>query len=80
MLQSDVRIDLLITDVGMPGRMNGRRKEESGRASRPDFKVPLITGYAANSILENRHLVPGMAVSTKPFAVDTMAARIRSMI
>ncbi|BAU92738.1 PAS/PAC sensor hybrid histidine kinase [Methylorubrum populi] len=51
-----------------------------GRVSRPDLKVPFTTGYAANYILENRHLVPGMAVLTKPFAVDTMAARIRSMI
>ncbi|MBA9069923.1 PAS domain S-box-containing protein [Methylobacterium sp. RAS18] len=79
-LQSDVRIDLLITDVGLPGGMNGRQMADAGRVSRPDLKVLFITGYAENAVLGNGHLSPGMAVLTKPFAVETMAARIRSMI
>jgi CheY-like chemotaxis protein len=79
-LQSDVRIDLLVTDVGLPGGMNGRQMADAGRVTRPDLKVLFITGYAENSILGNGHLAPGMAVLTKPFAVDTMSARIRSMI
>ena len=79
-LQSDVRIDLLVTDVGLPGGMNGRQMADAGRASRPDLKVLFITGYAENAILGNRHLTPGMAVLTKPFAIEAMAARIRSMI
>jgi CheY-like chemotaxis protein len=79
-LQSDVRIDLLVTDVGLPGGMNGRQMADAARASRPDLKVLFITGYAENAVLSNGHLAPGMAVLTKPFAIDTMAARIRSMI
>jgi PAS domain S-box-containing protein len=79
-LQSDVRIDLLVTDVGLPGGMNGRQMADAARTSRPDLRVLFITGYAENSVLGNGHLAPGMAVLTKPFAVDTMAARIRSMI
>ena len=79
-LQSDVRIDLLVTDVGLPGGMNGRQMADAARVSRPDLKVLFITGYAENAILGNGHLSPGMAVLTKPFAIESMAARIRSMI
>ena len=79
-LQSDVRIDLLVTDVGLPGGMNGRQMADAARVGRPDLKVLFITGYAENSLLTNGHLAPGMAVLTKPFPVETMAARIRSMI
>ena len=79
-LQSDARIDLLVTDVGLPGGMNGRQMADAGRVSRPDLKVLFITGYAETAVLGGRHLAPGMGVLTKPFAIETMAARIRSMI
>ena len=79
-LQSDVRIDLLVTDVGLPGGMNGRQMADAARVARPDLKVLFITGYAENAILGEGRLAPGMAVLTKPFPVETMAARIRSMI
>ena len=48
-LQSDARIDLLITDVGLPGGMNGRQVADAGRALRPDLKVLFMTGYAENA-------------------------------
>ncbi|TXM70747.1 PAS domain S-box protein [Methylobacterium sp. WL120] len=79
-LQSDVRIDLLVTDVGLPGGMNGRQMADAARVRRPDLKVLFITGYAENALVGNGHLTPGMAVLTKPFPIETMAARIRSMI
>ncbi|GJD98016.1 Blue-light-activated protein [Methylobacterium iners] len=79
-LQSDVRIDLLITDVGLPGGMNGRQMADAARATRSDLRVLFITGYAENAAVGNGHLAPGMAVLTKPFAIETMAARIRSII
>jgi signal transduction histidine kinase/CheY-like chemotaxis protein len=79
-LQSDVRIDLLVTDVGLPGGMNGRQMADAARVSRPDLKVLFITGYAENAAVGNGQLAPGMAVLTKPFPMETMAARILSMI
>src|ERR1700761_2446930 len=79
-LQSDVRIDLLVTDVGLPGGMNGRQMADAARVSRADLKVLFITGYAENAAVGNGQLAPGMAVITKPFSMETMAARIRSMI
>jgi CheY-like chemotaxis protein len=79
-LQSDVRVDLLITDVGLPGGMNGRQMADAGRERRPDLKVLFITGYAENAVVGNGHLEPGMAVLTKPFVVETLGVRIREMI
>ncbi len=79
-LQSEARIDLLVTDVGLPGGMNGRQMADAGRVSRPSLKVLFITGYAENAVLGHGHLEPGMAVLTKPFAVEAMAVRIKAMI
>ena len=76
LLQSDRRIDLLVTDVGMPGGMNGRQLAEVGRAARPSLKVLFITGYAENAVLNHGHLDAGMQVLTKPFAMDALASRI----
>jgi signal transduction histidine kinase/CheY-like chemotaxis protein len=79
-LRSDVRIDLLITDVGLPGGMNGRQMADAARVSRPDLKVLFITGYAENAVVGNGHLDAGMAVLTKPFAMDALAEKIREII
>ncbi|TCM36053.1 PAS domain S-box protein [Novosphingobium sp. ST904] len=79
-LQSDVRIDLLVSDVGLPGGMNGRQMADAGRVVRPDLKVLFITGYAENSVIGNGYLEPGMRVLTKPFAVETLTARIRELV
>ena len=79
-LQSDARVDLLVTDVGLPGGMNGRQLADAARASRPGLKVLFITGFAEIALFDNDRIEPGMAVLTKPFAVDVLAARIREMI
>ncbi|QGY04764.1 PAS domain-containing protein [Methylobacterium mesophilicum SR1.6/6] len=79
-LQSDVRIDLLVTDVGLPGGMNGRQIADAGRARRPGLKVLFITGYAENAAVGSGQLDPGMQVLTKPFAMEALAARIRDLI
>jgi CheY-like chemotaxis protein len=79
-LQSDIRIDLLVTDVGLPGGMNGRQMTDAARLVRPDLKVLFITGYAENAVVGNGHLEPGMHVMTKPFAMDALGTRIRELI
>jgi PAS domain S-box-containing protein len=78
-LQSRKRIDLLVTDVGLPG-LNGRQLADQAREKRPDLKVLFITGYAANATAANGFLEPGMEIITKPFAIEALATRIRSMI
>jgi PAS domain S-box-containing protein len=78
-LQSRQRIDLLVTDVGLPG-INGRQLADAARDTRPGLKVLFITGYAENATLANGFLDPGMEMITKPFAVEALATRIRTMI
>jgi CheY-like chemotaxis protein len=79
-LQSDARIDLLITDVGLPNGMNGRQVADAARERRPDLKVLFITGYAENAVVGNGHLDKGMQVIAKPFEVDVLARRIREIV
>ena len=79
-LESDVKIDLLISDIGLPGGMNGKQMADKARLRRPDLKILFITGYAENAAVANGHLEPGMQVMSKPFAMDKLAARIRSII
>jgi PAS domain S-box-containing protein len=79
-LQSNVRIDLLVTDVGLTGGMNGRQVADAGRAARPQLKVLFITGYAENAVIGNGHLAHGMQILTKPFAVEALATRIKNLL
>jgi PAS domain S-box-containing protein len=79
-LESDVKIDLLITDVGLPGGMNGKELADEARKHRPDLKVLFITGYAENAAVTNGRLEPGMHVLSKPFPMDHLASRIRSIM
>ena len=79
-VQSNVRLDLLITDVGLPGGLNGRQVADAAREARPGLKVLLITGFAENAILGSGLIGPGMQVMTKPFAMDALAIRIRELI
>ena len=78
-LQSNRRIDLLVTDMGLPG-LNGRQVADAGRASRPNLKVLFMTGYAENAAFASGFLEPGMAMITKPFALEILANRIRQAI
>jgi CheY-like chemotaxis protein len=79
-LQSDARIDLLVTDIGLPG-LNGRQVADAARAKRPGLRVLLMTGYAQNAALGNgAALEPGMHIIAKPFALAALGAKVREMI
>ena len=79
LLQSDLHVDLVITDIGLPG-LNGRQVVDAARQQRPDLKVLFMTGYAENATIANGFLEPGMEMITKPFAVDALSMRIGEMI
>jgi CheY-like chemotaxis protein len=80
LLETDQRVDLLITDVGLPGGMNGRQIADAARLTRPNLKVLFITGYAENAVVGNGHLAPGMEVMTKPFEIAAFGHKVRDMI
>ena len=79
-LESKASIDLLITDVGLPGSLNGRQVADAARALRPALKVLFITGYAENAVIGNGRLDPGMELVTKPFAMDALGDKIRMIL
>ena len=79
-VESGARIDLMITDVGLPGGLNGRQVADAARALRRDLKVLFITGYAENAAIGNGHLDPGMSILTKPFAMSTLGHKVREML
>lgn len=79
-LQSGSRIDLLITDVGLPNGMNGRQVADAARALRPELKVLFITGYAENAAVGNGHLDPGMELLTKPFSLEDLTRKVKTML
>jgi CheY-like chemotaxis protein len=80
LLKTAERVDLLITDVGLPGGMNGRQLAEMCRGTHPALKVLFITGYAEKAMLRQGSLAPGMHILNKPFALETLATRIRMIL
>jgi PAS domain S-box-containing protein len=79
-LQSNVRIDLLISDVGLPGGINGRQMADTARLGRPGLPILFITGYAASAAIASGDLESGMHVLTKPFTMDALASRVKWII
>ncbi|QOY93254.1 PAS domain S-box protein [Massilia sp. UMI-21] len=80
LLNSDMRVDLLVTDVGLPGGLNGRQVADAARVQRPGLNVLFITGYADTAAVGNGRLDPGMEVMTKPFEIGAFANKVRTMI
>jgi hypothetical protein len=78
-LRTDARIDLLVTDVGLPG-MNGRQLADQAREMRPGLKILFITGYAESAAIADGFLQPGMEMITKPFDLGNLSRRVRTMV
>ncbi|MGI4945650.1 MAG: ATP-binding protein [Janthinobacterium lividum] len=79
-LQSKQHFDLLVSDVGLPGGMNGRQLADAARVQRPRLKVLFITGFAENAAWGSGKLEPDMQVLTKPFALNVLTATVESML
>lgn len=78
-IQSDARIDLLITDIGLPGSMNGRQMADVARKQRPGLRVLFVTGYADQAAIGPGGLERGMQIIGKPFDMKALAAKIRAI-
>jgi PAS domain S-box-containing protein len=77
-LQSAQRIDLLITDIGLPD-VNGRQVADAARVKRPRLNVLFMTGYAETAA-SSAFLEAGMDIISKPFTMDGLASKIRQVI
>ncbi|MBV1690782.1 response regulator [Novosphingobium sp. G106] len=80
LLEITPEIDLLVTDVGLPGGLNGRQVAEAARMLRPGLRILFVTGYAENAVLNHGHIERGMEVLTKPFAVEELGRRVTALM
>jgi CheY-like chemotaxis protein len=80
MLDSGIKPDLLVTDVGLPGQMNGRQVADAALARFPTLRVLFITGYAENAVIGSGQLDPHVALLTKPFTMEGLAAKVRALL
>jgi PAS domain S-box-containing protein len=78
--QDNAAVKLLVTDVGLPGGLNGRQLADAARALVPRLPVLLISGYAGDAIKKHGQLGPDMAMLSKPFALEVLAEKVRSII
>jgi CheY-like chemotaxis protein len=78
-LETSMHVDLLITDVGLPG-MNGRQMADAARAKRPELKVLFMTGYAEIAAIGSGLSGERMQMIAKPFAVEAIGDKIRQML
>ena len=79
-MEPGARIDLLLTDVGLPGGMNGRQLADAARGRRPELKVLFLTGYAESVAAGNGGMEQGMEIMSKPFALDKLVAKVEGII
>jgi len=78
-LRSEQAIDLVVTDIGLPG-LDGREMIEQAAPLRPGLKVLFMTGYAENAGGAGGFLGPGMGLVTKPFDIESLAGKIRELL
>ncbi len=79
-LAREIEVEVLFTDVGLPGGMSGRQLAEAARVLRPGLKVLYTTGYARNAIVHGGVLDPGIELLPKPFSYGALAAKIRAVL
>jgi signal transduction histidine kinase len=79
-LAREAEIEVLFTDVGLPGGMTGRQLADAARVRRPELKVVYTTGYARNAIVHGGVLDPGTELLPKPFSYAALAAKIRAVL
>lgn len=79
LLASDARIDLMVSDIGMPG-LNGRDLANAARLHRPELPILFITGYAEQATQRGEFLGENMSMITKPFSLETLAMTINELI
>jgi PAS domain S-box-containing protein len=80
LLEDSSNLALLLTDVGLPGGLNGRQLAEEAKRRRPALRVLFTTGYARNAIVHHGRLDPGVELITKPFSLASLGAKLRQVL
>jgi signal transduction histidine kinase/CheY-like chemotaxis protein len=80
LLEAHPEVNLVFTDIGLPGGVNGRQLAERARSLRPGLKTLFTTGYARNAIVHGGRLDPGVELITKPFTQAALSEKLRSIL
>ena len=80
MIDAEPEIDLLFTDIVMPGGMNGRQLADEAMRRAPTLKVLFTTGYTRNAIVHHGRLDPGVQMISKPFSFSELSAKVRALL
>jgi CheY-like chemotaxis protein len=80
LLERQMRVDLLFSDVVLPGGLTGAQVSAQAREMRPGLKVLFTTGYARNAIIHHGRLDKGVQLITKPFSLNDLAAKVRDIL
>jgi CheY-like chemotaxis protein len=80
LLDQHPEVQLLFTDVALPGGMTGRQLADEAERRHPGLKVLYTTGYARNAIVHQGRLDPGVELIVKPFTSAALAGKIRQLL
>ena len=80
LLHKHARVDLLLTDVGLPGGLNGRQLAEQAREQRGDLRILFMTGYARDTLMQDGRLKSGVGLLRKPFTQAELVNRVRAVL
>jgi signal transduction histidine kinase/CheY-like chemotaxis protein len=78
-LETGVQLDLLVTDVGLPG-LNGRQLADLARTRQPELKVLFMTGYAEHALMKGNFIGEGLELITKPFSIEAFARQVAALV
>lgn len=79
-IDAGLPVDLLLTDIVLPGRLNGNQLGQAARSRRPDLKVLYVSGYSENAIIHHGRLDPGVELLSKPFRRVDLAMRLQNLL
>jgi len=79
-LEQGAPVDVLLTDIVMPGGMNGKDLADAARAMREDLQVVFMSGYTENAIVHHGRLDPGVRLLSKPFRRQELARKVREAL
>jgi PAS domain S-box-containing protein len=79
-LPGHMEVKLLVTDVGLPGGLNGRQLADAARELVPRLPILLISGYAGDAVRQPGPLGPNMALLSKPFALEALAEKVQAIL
>jgi signal transduction histidine kinase/ActR/RegA family two-component response regulator len=80
LLERGELVDLLFTDVVMPGPVSGRQLAEEARKIAPNLPILFTSGYTENAIVHNGRLDPGLELLSKPYSREQLAAKLRRVL